>query len=248
MTFAALVFAAAMTLSQGQAPGTAPGTTVRLHHLHFRTDDFAGALTEAARAYGGTRTILQGLGPGVRVGDAYLLFERPSAGSDEKSDRRDAIAARVNAAAEWLRVRGIAVTIADAGRRIMSGGAVDAPLDHVAFADVAAIERALHDAGSEPVRRTAVSVFTETARAVLENNATPLRGEIPNAKPRIPTKLQAPSPNRLGFSWLWLGFELWDLVGIWDLELGISPASRRAIARRDAGRCADSSSSAPSAG
>ena len=58
-------------------PAFLKAPTVRFHHLHFRTDDFAGALTTAAGTHGGTRTILEGLGPGVRVGDVYLLFERP---------------------------------------------------------------------------------------------------------------------------------------------------------------------------
>ena len=77
MRLPALALAAALALSQNQTPGIPQAPTVRFHHLHFRTDDFAEALTAAAGTHGGTRTILEGLGPGVRVGDVYLLFERP---------------------------------------------------------------------------------------------------------------------------------------------------------------------------
>jgi hypothetical protein len=174
MTLAALVLAAAMVLPRQQAQATAPAAAVRLHHLHFRTDDFAASLTEAARAYGGTRTILQGLGPGVRVGDAYLLFERPAADQAERAgERRDLLASRVNGAADWLRARGVAATISNDGRRIMAGGAVDAPLDHVAFAadDLAVVERALRHGGIEPARRTAVSLFYRSGDEAVEITA-----------------------------------------------------------------------------
>jgi hypothetical protein len=197
MTRAALACAAALALPQGQAPAAPPIAAVRLHHLHFRTDDFAAALTAAARAYGGTRTILEGLGPGVRVGDTYLLFQRPPADRDDPGgDRRDTIRARVAGAAEWLRSRRVAPTISEPGRRIMAGGAVDAPLDHVAFAadDVAAIERALRQAGVEPARRTAVSIFYRSDGDVVEVTGDT---ERPDAFwcPMHPD-VRAPGPNK----------------------------------------------------
>jgi hypothetical protein len=52
------------------------GADVRFHHLHYRVEDPAAAMTEAAGRLGGVRTIVQGLGVGVRTGDTYLLFDR----------------------------------------------------------------------------------------------------------------------------------------------------------------------------
>ena len=150
----ALAVAAVLALPQSQTPGIPKAPTVRFHHLHFRTDDFAGVLTAAAGTHGGTRTILEGLGPGIRVGDVYLLFERPPDDRDERAGERGEAAARVDAAAEWLRTRRIEVTLSDAARRVITGPVGDAPLDHVAFAaeDVAAVERTLRTAGVEPVK------------------------------------------------------------------------------------------------
>ena len=135
---------------------------------------FAEALTAAAGTLGGTRTILEGLGPGVRVGDVYLLFERPPDDRDERAGvRGEAAAARVDAAAEWLRTRRIEVTVSDAARRVITGPAGDAPLDHVAFAaeDVAAVERRLRTAGVEPARRTTSSVFYRAGDETVEITA-----------------------------------------------------------------------------
>ena len=174
MRLPALAFAAALALSQNQTPGIPQAPTVRFHHLHFRTDDFAEALTAAAGTHRGTRTILEGLGPGVRVGDVYLLFERPPDDRDERAgERGDAAAARVDAAAEWLRTRRIEVTVSDAARRVITGPVGDAPLDHVAFAadDVAAVERTLRTAGVEPVRRTTSSVFYRAGDETVEITA-----------------------------------------------------------------------------
>ena len=174
MRLPALALAGAMALSLNQTPGTPNAAAVRFHHLHFQTDDFAAALTAAAGAHAGVRTIVEGLGPGVRTGDVYLLFERPPDDSDGRaSERREPAGSRVEAAAAWLRTRGIGVSVSDAARRIISAPAGDAPLDHVAFAaeDVAAVERSLRAAGMEPVRRTAVSVFYKAAEETIEITA-----------------------------------------------------------------------------
>ena len=185
MRLPALALAGALALSLNQTPGTPQAPAVRFHHLHFQTDDFAAALTAAAGAFGGVRTILEGLGPGVRAGDVYLLFERPPDDPDDRtSERRESAASRSDAAAEWLRMRGIDVSVSDAARRLISGPtfalratagepAGDAPLDHVAFAaeDVAAVERTLRVANIEPVRRTAVSVFYRAGAETIEITA-----------------------------------------------------------------------------
>ena len=174
MRLPALALAGAMAISLNQTPGTPKPPAVRFHHLHFQTDDFAAALTAAAGTHAGVRTILEGLGPGVRAGDVYLLFERPPADPDDRvSERRESASSRVDAAAAWLRTRGIEASVSDAARRIIGGPAGEAPLDHIAFAaeDVAAVERRLQTAGMEPVRRTALSVFYRAAEEIIEITA-----------------------------------------------------------------------------
>jgi hypothetical protein len=52
------------------------GVPARYHHVHYRTADPAGAMTEAATRLNGVRTIVSGLGVGVRTSDTYLLFDR----------------------------------------------------------------------------------------------------------------------------------------------------------------------------
>ena len=69
--------------------GVHPPIAVRFHHLHYRVPDPGDALGDAAEAFEGTRTILQGLGVGVRVGTQYVLFDRQS-GTDPRSGRRSA--------------------------------------------------------------------------------------------------------------------------------------------------------------
>jgi len=174
MRLPALALAATLTASLNQTPGIPQASAVRFHHLHFRTDDFAAALTAAAGTHRGVRTILEGLGPGVRVGDVYLLFERPpSDPGDRAADRVEPAPARVDAAVEWLRTRRIEVAVSDAGRRIIAGPAGDASLDHVAFAaeDVAVVERTLRTANAEPIRRTASSLFYRAGDETLEITA-----------------------------------------------------------------------------
>jgi len=171
MRLPALALAAALALSQNPAPSVPRVPSVRFHHLHFHTDDFAEALTAAAGTYGGTRALLEGLGPGVRVGDMYLLFERPT---DERAgERRAATAVRVDAAAAWLRTHGIDVAVSDAARRVITSPPGEAPLDHVAFAadDVAAVERTLRTGNVEPVRRTTSSVFYRAGDEIVEITA-----------------------------------------------------------------------------
>ena len=174
MRLPVLALAGAMALSLNQTPGNPKAPAIRFHHLHFQTDDFAEALTAAAGAHAGVRTILEGLGPGVRAGDVYLLFERPPDDPDGRvGEPRESAASRVDAAAAWLRARGIGVSVSDAARRIINGPAGGAPLDHIAFAaeDVAAVERALRDAKMEPARRTAASVFYRAAEETIEITA-----------------------------------------------------------------------------
>src|SRR5688572_2998672 len=174
MRLSALALAAALALPLNQTSGTPQASSVRFHHLHFSTDDFAAALTAAAGTHGGVRTILEGLGPGVRVGDVYLLFERPPDDPDDRAaGRRQPAQVRVDAAVEWLRARRVEVAVSDAARRIIDGPAGDAPLDHVAFAaeDMAVVERTLRTANAEPMRRAASSLFYRAGDETIEITA-----------------------------------------------------------------------------
>ena len=105
---------------------------LRFHHLHYRVADPGAALGNAADAFKGTRTILQGLGVGVRVGRQYVLFDRLESGTRSSRGRKPA-AAYVEAV-RWLAAKGVRVepqSLADtAVARVMP----DALLDHVAFA------------------------------------------------------------------------------------------------------------------
>jgi catechol 2,3-dioxygenase-like lactoylglutathione lyase family enzyme len=66
---------AAIFTSTPHATSQAPAG-LHFHHLHLRVADPAAAMARFARANGCAETILQGLGVGVRCGQAYLLFDR----------------------------------------------------------------------------------------------------------------------------------------------------------------------------
>ena len=63
---------------------------LRFHHLHYRVENPGAALGDAADKLEGVRTILQGVGVGVRVGREYVFFDRLDANA-----RRDAILSRI---------------------------------------------------------------------------------------------------------------------------------------------------------
>jgi hypothetical protein len=150
-----VILSAAVVLAPAAAQDRQPG--VRFHHLHFRSDDPADSMAAAIRAAGGTRAIVPGLGVGVRVADANVLFDRPDAtGAPRPRSLRDA----VQSAARWLDERKIAVRTTEAGERLLAS-ALNGELDHVAFAtdDPKAVEEALRLAGALPARRTTDSAF-----------------------------------------------------------------------------------------
>lgn len=64
------------------------GAPVRFHHLHYRVGDPAVAMADAAATLKGTRTIVPGLGVGVRTGDTYVLFDRRD--DTDENDENDA--------------------------------------------------------------------------------------------------------------------------------------------------------------
>ncbi len=113
-------------------PGGHPPIAVRFHHLHYRVPDPGGTLGDAAEAFEGRRTILQGLGVGVRVGTQYVLFDRQS-GTDLRPSRSSASDA-YRLAARWLSARGIVVEPASLAETAVARGWSEGTLDHVGFA------------------------------------------------------------------------------------------------------------------
>jgi Heavy metal binding domain len=123
------VLAGFATLS-GQ-PASAP-VALRFHHLHYRVADPGAALGDAAETFKGARTILQGLGVGVRVGRQYVLIDRAdSAGRSSPSQKPAGAYAE---AVLWLRARGVPVEPASLAETAVARTLPDAWLDHVAFA------------------------------------------------------------------------------------------------------------------
>ncbi len=122
-----LIVAATVYAQTGAAPAT-----LRFHHLHYRVADPGAALGEAADAFNGTRTILQGLGVGVRIGREYVLFDRAGSSDGQRPGR--APAAAYAAAIAWLAKKGIVVQPASLAETSVARALGGTTLDHVAFA------------------------------------------------------------------------------------------------------------------
>jgi heavy metal-binding protein len=146
-----------------------PQPTVRFHHLHYRSSDPAGSMAKVIRAAGGTTAIVSGLGPGVRLDDVYVLFDRPGA-----TDAGTPVppAAALASAQQWFEARKIAVRGAGRGERLLTAADPEV-LDHVAFAadDVTAVELVLRAAGIEPSERRGESVFYRADGVLIELTA-----------------------------------------------------------------------------
>jgi hypothetical protein len=129
-------------------------------------------MAAAIRVHGGAREIVQGLGVGVKVEDTYVLFDRfdAQAGGPDSAAPVEGAAERFADAVTWLGARRVAVTISDAGRKLLGVMPADAVLDHLAFAadDLGPVERALTQARSEPARRTSGSLLYRAGRFPLE--------------------------------------------------------------------------------
>jgi hypothetical protein len=158
-----------------------PPAAVRLHHLHFRTDDITSAMAAAVKTHGGTRAIAPGLGVGIRVVDTYLLFDSRTAAPPEGSGRAAPSAAgAVTEATSWLRARGVEATASEAATLMLPAVTSDFVLDHISFAtpDVETVVVALRAAGVAESHRTTQSVFYRADGLLLEMTR---ETEIPDA-------------------------------------------------------------------
>jgi len=106
--------------------------TLRFHHLHYRVPDPGAALGDAADAFKGTRTILQGLGVGVRVGREYVLFDRVETSGPTRRGRKPADAYAEGA--RWLGTKGVRVQPSSLAETAVASALADTTLDHIAFA------------------------------------------------------------------------------------------------------------------
>jgi hypothetical protein len=97
--------------------------------------DPGAALGEVADRLKGTRTILQGLGVGVRVGREYVLLDRDTYPRDGGSAGRSRTASPAYAeASRWLSQRGFSVAPSTLEETAVAAGLPEGTLDHVAFA------------------------------------------------------------------------------------------------------------------
>jgi hypothetical protein len=122
-----------IALATVYAQTAAPPVSLRFHHLHYRVADPGAALGEAADAFEGTRTILQGLGVGVRVGREYVLFDRAGPKDGTRRGGRTPASAYAEAI-RWLASKGVVAQPASLAGTAVARGVSDATLDHVAFA------------------------------------------------------------------------------------------------------------------
>ena len=125
------VLLAAPVLLPAQS-STATRLQLRFHHLHYLVADPGAALRPVAEALQGTRTIVPGVGVGVRVDREYLMFTRSA--DDASSQRRVRPAESYVDAARWLASRGLQVAPDALNATSVSRSLPDERLAHIAFA------------------------------------------------------------------------------------------------------------------
>jgi hypothetical protein len=126
-------------------------------------------MAEVIRTAGGTTTIVPGLGPGVRLDDVYVIFDRPS---ETEAGTAVPPAAAIVSAQRWFEARKIEVRAAGAADRLLAAVTPEV-LDHVAFAadDVTVVEQMLRATGNEPSERRGESVFYRADGILIELTA-----------------------------------------------------------------------------
>lgn len=129
--------------------------TLRFHHLHYAVADPAIAIRRVVEATGGERVLLPGLGPGVRIGTEFVLFDR-AVEAQATADTTDTVDARYRQAAMWLRRRGIQVVESATGGPKLAAKVGTDRLDHIGLVcdDFDAAVRAVEAAGAAPLRRS----------------------------------------------------------------------------------------------
>lgn len=143
----------------GPAPSPQVPAGVRFHHAHYRVADPSAAMNEAARRLEGVRVIVQGLGPGVRAGREYVLFDRAAEDDPAVSSRsaRDAYPLAVERLAAW----GLKADPPAAGKVRVAAVLESLPVHHLAFVadDFAPTVRRIVDAGAAVLTRRDDSVL-----------------------------------------------------------------------------------------
>jgi hypothetical protein len=140
-----------------------PAASVRFHHFHFRVDDPARSMNQAASSLNGTRVLLRGLGVGARIGSEYVLFDRLD--TSEPRPTRQPVGTAYAAALAWLVDHGVEVESNPASVRQALAAMFDTEaLDHVAFttADTSVVVSSLLARGAKPWRQTDDSRFFRT--------------------------------------------------------------------------------------
>src|SRR3954470_4122359 len=100
-----------LALSVGGSVATSsprPASSVRFHHFHFRVEEPARSMNQAATSLNGTRVLLRGLGVGAHSGQAYVLFARLGV-SGSTSELHQTAATAYEAARRWLIAHGVEV-------------------------------------------------------------------------------------------------------------------------------------------
>jgi hypothetical protein len=126
---------ATLLLAGAAGPGQPTRPSLRFHHLHYLVDDPGAHLRPASDALQGARTIVPGLGVGVRVDREYLLFARAPRDATRTTTRRPRGAAETYAdALRWLKQHGADVRPAALRETQVARSLPRETVDHVAFA------------------------------------------------------------------------------------------------------------------
>ncbi|MEX1129759.1 MAG: hypothetical protein WEB50_14415, partial [Vicinamibacterales bacterium] len=147
------VFSAASPSTEHRIPSTGQAV-VRFHHVHYRVGDPSAAISHAATGLKGERVIVQGIGVGVRAGDAYVIFDRLDE-TDPPSMEQIPVAEAYRAAVAWLDGHGVTAAPADAASQRLLAALPGERYDHVAFAaaDLSRVAQQLSEAGVPAIRR-----------------------------------------------------------------------------------------------
>jgi hypothetical protein len=167
-TTAAIVLVSCAALASAGGQSAPAAIAARFHHLHYPVDDPGAQLRPASEALQGVRTIVPGVGVGVRVEREYLLFARAASGATAASRRPRGAADTYASAARWLISHGLRVAPATLRDTQVARALPPERLDHVAFA-VDDLRAAVTAVGVKPLTSTdAAATFRLPSGAVVE--------------------------------------------------------------------------------